>query len=355
MARQGLLERTAGTALEMMERLVGMQAQEPGDPYIALWSRLEGFRPEELARLIEERAAVRAQLMRSTIHLVSARDCLAIQPLTAGLLARAFNSPWKGRLRGADLEAVVAAGDDLLAERPRTRAELAAGLGDRWPEADPPALGQAVTFNSTLVQIPPRGVWGKRGQATWARTRDWLPDEPAHEPDIDALVLRYLAAFGPAAPADVRAWSGITGLREAITRLRPGLRSFRDEGGRELLDVPDGLLPDPDTPAPPRFMPEYDNVGLAHAERSRVLGGHGPGGPLPRGRAIGFLLYDGFYRANWKIEDDDGVATLTVDRFTRRAADPAGGTSEIEAEAFALLALVLPDAADHRVRFVPRP
>ena len=212
-----------------------------------------------------------------------------------------------------------------------------------------------MTFNLPLVQVPPRGLWGRSGQATWALTTEWLGDHAEAEASADSLVLRYLAAFGPAAVADIRTWSGLTGLREVVNRLRPELRGFRDESGRELLDVHDGLLPDPETPAPPRFLPEYDNVLLSYADRSRVLGGLGPGLPFPRGRAIGTLLYDGFYRANWKIDQDAGVATLTVDRFKRRPGDPGDALAEIEAEARGLLRLVVPEAGEHRVQFVPRP
>jgi hypothetical protein len=353
--RQGLLARSDGSAVEMIERLVGMQAQEPEDPYVALWSRLNGFRPDELSGLIADRGAVRAQLMRATIHLVSARDCAAIHPLTQPILARTFTSPWAGRMGQADLREVVAAGVELLAERPRTRAELSALLAPRWPDADPPALAQAVTFNAPLVQVPPRGLWGSSGQATWALADTWLGAELDPHPSPDALVLRYLAAFGPAGVADIRTWSGLTGLREVVERLRPRLRTFRDQAGRELLDVPGAPLPDAELPAPPRFLPEYDNVTLAHADRSRILGGQGPGSPFPRGRWIGTLLFDGFYRANWQITIEAGGATLTIDRFSRLPGDSAGAVDAIAAEGRRLLELVAPGSAGSRVRFVPDP
>ena len=198
MARQGFLERSSTPALEMIERLVGMQAQEPSDPYVALWSRIEGFRPEELSVLIAERRAVRAGLLRSTIHLVSARDCLAFHPLTLPILRQVFKSPWGAGMAGADVDEVTAAGLELLEERPRTRAELAELLAPRWPEADPKALAYAATFHSALVQVPPRGLWRQSGQATWAPAESWLGAELDPEPSPDALVLRYLAAFGPA-------------------------------------------------------------------------------------------------------------------------------------------------------------
>jgi hypothetical protein len=355
LARQGLLARSDVPAAGMIERLVGMQAQEPRDPYIALWSRLSGFRTDELGRLIAERQAVRAPLMRGTIHLVTARDCLAIQPLTQPVLARAFSSPWGKAMGDADVAEVAAAGLELLAEHPRTRAELSSLLASRWPRADPKALAYAVTFNTPLVQVPPRGLWGASAQATWAPAAEWLGREPAADSSTDALVLRYLAAFGPAAVADMRTWSGLTGLREVVERLRPELRTFRDERGRELLDLPHGPLPDPDTPAPPRFLPEYDNVALSHADRSRILNGQGPGSPFARGAAIGSLLVDGFYRANWRIVQTNGVATLTIDRVRRLPGDPPPAVKEIAEEGSRLLAFVAPDAGEHEVEFVPRP
>jgi Winged helix DNA-binding domain len=333
----------------MVERLVGMQAQEPENPYVALWLRIEGYRPEDLSHLLAERRAARAQLLRGTIHLVSARDCLRIHPLTQPLLARVFGTAFGKQLGGADPDEIAAAGLELLSERPRTRAELRDLLAPRWPLADPNAIPQAVTFNLPLVQVPPRGLWGRSGQATWAPAEAFLDAPLDRHPSAAELVWRYLEAFGPASPADVRTWCGITGLREVIERLRPRLRVFRDENGRELLDVPDGDLPDPDKPAPPRFLPEYDNVMLGHADRSRVLSGKGPGQPFPTGKWIGTLLVDGFYRANWKAVVEGEAATLSVDRFKALRSDPGATAAEIEAEGMGLLELIAPEAGDRRV------
>jgi hypothetical protein len=355
LARQGLLARSGASAADMIEQLVGMQAQVPENPYVALWSRLRDFRAEELSELIAERRAVRAQLLRSTIHLVSARDCLALHPLTLPILARVFKSPWAAKLAGADAGEVAAAGVELLAEQPRTRAELSVLLAPRWPEADAQALAYAVTFNSALVQVPPRGLWGQSGQATWAPAETFLDAPLDADTSTGAVVLRYLAAFGPATSADVRTWSNLTGLRPVLERLRPRLRTFRDEQGRELLDVEDGPLPDPGTPAPPRFLPEYDNVALSHADRSRLFNGQGPGLPFPTGKWVGSLLVDGFYRANWKLTEEDGVATLTIDRFTSQPDDPAGTLDEIHAEGTGLIAFVAPDVSERQLRFDPAP
>ena len=350
--RQGLLQRSDGPAIDMIERLVGMQAQVPANPYLALWSRLSDFRPDELSDLIAERRAVRAQLMRGTIHLVSARDALAIHPLTKPLLARVFGSQFRKSLAGADVEEIAAAGRELLAERPRTRAELATRLAPRWPAVDPSILAQAVTFHTALVQVPPRGLWGRSGQARWERTETWLGQDLDAGPSIDDLVLRYLAAFGPATVGDVRTWSGLTGLREVVERLRPRLRTFRDASGRELLDLPDAPLPDPDRPAPPRFLPEYDNILLSHADRSRILGGVGPDAPYPLSGASGWLLVDGFFRAFWAIREEAGAATLAIGGFSPLPGDGPGAADEIVAEGTRLLAFLAPDARERLVRFV---
>ena len=340
LARQGLLERTALPALEVVERLVGMQAQVPENPYVALWSRLAGFRPEELSELIARRRTVRAHAMRSTIHLMSARDCLAIQPITQEVLVRGFQSPWRKGLAGADPAEVAAAGMELLTAAPRTRAVLSELLAPRWPEADPAALAYAVNCYAALVQVPPRGLWGGSGQATWALSAAWL-DGRAGETTVDELVLRYLAAFGPATVADARTWSGLTGLREVFERLRPQLRTFRDERGRELFDVPGAPFPDPDTPAPPRFLPEYDNVALSHEDRSRIIGEDWPGLRQSPGKWAGALLVDGFCRASWELQLEDSAVTLSV-----HGVRPS---PEIEAEGKALIEFIAPDASERRV------
>jgi Winged helix DNA-binding domain len=356
LARQGLLQRTARPALDLVEHLVGLQAQEPANPYLALWSRLERFDPHELSALVADGRAVRGQLMRATIHLVSARDYALLQPLTRGVLAQVFKNAFRARLGDAPVADVVAAGIELLAAKPCTRAELGAALARRWPDAEPTALAHAVTFHAPLVQVPPRGLWRATGQATWALARDGVgaaaggaaADDGAAR---DALVLRYLAAFGPAAVADIRTWSGVTGLRAVAERLRPSLRAFRDERGRELLDVESGPLPGPDTPAPPRFLPEYDNVALSHADRSRLLPGGAPAGFAPRGG--GWLLVDGLHRAHWQLVAGRDAATLTIDRFAPRAEDPPGTVDHVAAEGRAMLAFLAPEAAAHRVQFVP--
>ena len=285
-----------------IEHLVGMQAQIPQAPYVGLWSRLENFRAGELSELIESRRAVRGTLMRVTLHLVTARDYRELRPVLDGMIAQRFlSSPFARGLAGADMEELVDLGRRLVEGRPRTRSELRPLLAERWPDRKPDDLVYAISYLLPLVQVPPRGLWRRSGQATLTTSEAWLGKPLAKGTRPDEMILRYLRAFGPAAPADIRMWSDVPGLRDAIDRLRPQLRSFEDERGRELLDVEDGPLPDPETPVPPRFLPEYDNVLVAYDDRSRVIP---PEHHKQVVRNLGKrpLLIDGQVRGWWKLE-----------------------------------------------------
>jgi hypothetical protein len=316
--RQMLLRRRKLSAVEAIEHLVGMQAQAPAPPYVGLWTRLKDFHPDDLARLILERRAVRIALMRNTVHLVSARDCLAIRPLMQPVFDRTLYSTRANRahLEGVDIEALVASGRALLDERPRTAKELGEPLQEQWPERDPASLARAIRHLVPLVQVPPRGLWGKSGPAAHTTAEAWLgrPLDPA--PSLEETILRYLGAFGPATVKDVQTWSGLTRLGEVIERLRPRLRIFRDERGKELFDVPDAPMPDPDTPAPPRFLPEFDNLILSHADRTRVIAEeYRKAIASKNGMVPASVLVDGFVRGTWKTERSRGKATLEIKPF----------------------------------------
>lgn len=335
LARQYLLERARVPAIDAIEHLAGMQSQAPLAPYVGLWTRLQDFAPDELSALIRERQVVRLHLMRNTVHLVSARDCLDWRALFYPLHAAEFRAHFRRGTGGADRDALLKQAKRLLEERPRTRGELGALLARHWPDADPGALAYAATHHIALCQVPPRGIWGATGPAAWAPVETWL-GAPLRSVPVDALVLRYLGAFGPAQVADIQLWSGLTRLREVVERLP--LRRFRGEEGQVLYDLPGAPRPPEDVPAPPRFLPEYDNLLLSHADRTRVV----PGGrsvPLPpgNGAAAGTFLADGLWQGTWQIRDQ----ALRIQPFTglRRADRDA-----LVAEAAQLCAFIAPGA-----------
>ncbi len=344
LARQHLLERVALPALDEIEHLVGMQAQAPRAPYVALWSRLAGFVPAELETLIEDRAVVRAAgMLRTTIHLVSAAAALSMRPVLQGVVERGFRSgsPFGRNLVGAPIDEVLAVGRELLAERPLSTAEMGRLLGEQWPDRDAVSLAMAVRYLVPLVQVPPRGLWNRSAPPKFATMEDWLGRPLADETAAESLVLRYLAAFGPATIADIATWSWLTEVRPMMERLRPGLRVYQDEQGRELFDIPDGLLPDPETPAPPRFLPEYDNVLLSHKDRTRITErDRKVPWPAGDGGRMGTFLADGFTAGTWRINREGGRATLAIEPWApMRNADQ----SLVEMEAAGLLAFVAPD------------
>jgi hypothetical protein len=313
LARQLLLDREDRPVLGLVSHLVGMQAQVPLDPYTGLWSRVDGFRPEELGDALLERRVVRIALQRSTIHLVTAEDGLAFQPLLQVVQDRELMGHFGRALDGLDVAAVAEAGRALLEEKPLAFGELGRRLTERWPDRDPTALGIAVRCSVPLVQPPPRGVWGQRGRALHTSLENWLERAPGPAIDPSDLVLRYLAAFGPASVMDAQRWCGLTRLRDAFEALRPRLVTFRDEAGVELFDLPDAPRPDPDVPAPPRFLPQFDNVLLSHADRSRIVPAeigerifrqHGQWSPL---------LVDGFLHGAWKLRREPRAATLEIE------------------------------------------
>jgi hypothetical protein len=338
LGRQLLLERVRRPAADVVEHLVGLQAQEPIDPYVALWTRIDDFDPAELGTMIEERRAVRMGLLRGTLHLVTSRDALAHYPILADVMARSWkSSPFIKQLGGVDVDEVVTAARTALEERPRTPSELGAALAPGWPDRDSTALAYAARFLLPLVQVPPRGLWQKTGRPTNTTAEVWLGSAMVDKPDIEDLLLRYLAVFGPATVGDMRVWSWLTGLREVVERLRPRLRTFRDEAGRELFDVPDGLLVEEDTPAPIRFLPQYDNVFLSHEDRSRISGA------MTWGIDFGWkgpILVDGAITAAWRVRRSDKVATMNVELGRKLS---AAERRDLEEEAARLAEFLDPD------------
>jgi len=237
----------------------------------------------------------------------------------------------------------------LLKKQPRSGAELSKLLEERWPDRDPRSLGYAVQYLSPLVQMPPRGVWGASGQATWTTAEAWLGRPLKTDPSPDKMVMRYLAAFGPATVPDMQAWSGVTRLGEVTKRLRRRLRTFRNERGDELFDLPDAPRPDRDTPAPPRFLPYYDNVALSHADRTRIIAdGHGGRLFTSDGLLVGTVLIDGFVGGRWKVRRESGKATLIIQPFGQLRRQDRAMLAE---EGDRLVTFAAAGARTHDVRF----
>ncbi|MFJ2088839.1 winged helix DNA-binding domain-containing protein [Streptomyces sp. NPDC087901] len=350
--RQLLLRRATMSAEDAVRHLVGLQAQNTRPPYYQLLARLEGFEPAELASLMESREVVRIVTLRSTIHTHTADDALTLRPLVQEARDRELRIFSKG-LVGVELDRLRDLSRAYVEETPRTPKEIRERLLVEWPDADPQALSTAARCLLPLVQVTPRGVWGKSGQVALTTAEHWLgrPSEPAPAPD--ATVLRYLAAFGPASVKDMQSWAGLTRMREVFERLRPNLVTFRDENGAELFDLPDAPRPDEDTPAPPRFLPEFDNVLLGHADRSRVIPPRFKGRNGVGNQAYGSLLVDGFLAAIWRPESDGGGAPTTVTVQELRPFT-AAERDAVTDEAVAMLAVMTKAATDgngYDVRF----
>ena len=352
--RQLLTRRHEMTAAAVIEHLVGLQTQEPQAGFVGLWSRAEGFEAAELSALIHAREAVRMNLMRNTIHLVSARDSLVLAPVMAPVLARSFrSSQFVSNLEGIDLAEVIAAARAIVEEEPPPAAELGRRLVERWPGRDVKSLEYAARNMLSLVQLPPRGtVWPHgagtpQGRVFVTTVESWVGEPVLADAQPDEILLRYLAAFGPASVADMRAWSYLTGLREVVERLRPRLVSYRDERGRELFDLPGAPLPDPDeTPAPPRFLAEFDNVLVAHDDRTRIISDeHRKLGVTVKGRPT--LLIDGFIAAFWHVRRGEGNARLVIASLDGELPD----RDAIAAEGERLLAFAAPDASGRAIEF----
>ncbi|WP_282795550.1 winged helix DNA-binding domain-containing protein [Streptomyces sp. CC224B] len=346
--RQLLLRRTRMSAQDALTHLVGLQAQNVKPPYVALAARLDGFDPEELSGLMARRAAVRAVTMRSTVHTLTADDLLLLRPLSRPAVERELRMFREG-LDGVDLERLAAVARAYVEEEPRTPAHIRAELARHWPDADPQSLGIAARARLPLVQVTPRGLWGRSGQVALTTAEHWLGRPLAEEPAPDAVVLRYLAAFGPASVKDMQVWAGVTRLRQAFERLRPELRTFRDESGVELFDLPDAPRPDPETPAPPRFLPEFDNLLLSHADRSRVVPAAHKSRTWKGNQALSTFLVDGFLAGLWRLDEaKDGSVVVVVEAFEELSRELRAAVAE---EAVRTAAVLAAGASSYDVRF----
>jgi len=367
LSRQRLLDRPALPAtgssgaraamvVETIEHLVGLQAQAPFAPYYGLLSRLDGFGPDDLASLITDRTVARIALMRGTIHLVSARDCLPLRRLLQPVMERGLRGNYGKQLAGVDAAALAAAGRTLVEAEPMTFSQLGQALAGRWPDHPPAALAQGVRALVPLVQVPPRAVWGQSGRSRHTSAEHWLgqpsqatrEESPAPAPGLADLVMRYLGAFGPATARDVVAWSGLTGLNAVMEQLRPSLVTFRDERGTELFDLPSAPRPGGDIPAPVRLVAEFDNLVLSHGDRSRVISAENTKRVYTvNGLIPGSVLIDGFVGGMWRLTGSRGTTTLTVELF-----GPMRERDALVREAERVLAFCSPDGSCD-IRFGP--
>lgn len=319
LTRQLLLERVTMPAEAVIEHLVGMHSQMPTHPFIGLWTRIEGFDPENLSRLMIERRVTRAPLMRATIHLATARDTLYLRAVMQAFYEREFPriASFGPHVTGMDMAALLAAGKARVEEEPRTSAQLAKLLAERWPDRNPASMSQTIKYLLPMVQVPPRGLWGKSHAPTWTTIEHWLGEPIAAETGPDDAILRYLTAFGPATVADIRTWSRLTGLRAHVERLRPRLVTYRNERGQELFDVPGGVFVDPQTHASPRFLPGFENALLSHANRTRIIADdHRKSlGTQSNGVLDPAFLLDGVVAGTWRVATRRKAALLTISPF----------------------------------------
>ncbi|WP_199487849.1 winged helix DNA-binding domain-containing protein [Actinomadura spongiicola] len=349
LARQLLLAREPITVTEAVGRLCGMQAQEPKPPYLGLWTRLDGFQASDLHSALHDRSLVRATMMRATLHLVTGDDYTAFRTTMQPMLDTALRV-LGDRAENLDVPKVVQVARALFERGPRTFNEARALLQEEFPDVNDRALGYAVRLCVPLVMVPTEDRWGFPRNSQFTLADAWLGADPSPGPAIDELLLRYLAAYGPASAADAQTWSGLSATAEAWERLRPRLRVFTDDKGRELFDLPDAPRPDEDVPAPARFLPEFDSLVLAHADRRRVIAdAHRPSLTTKNLRVRAVFLWDGFAHGVWETEYKRRVATLRLRPFEPL---PRAAIDELTTEGESLLRFLEPEAREAVVSFV---
>lgn len=326
LSRQMLLGQVSLQADQAVERLVAVQAQVASPPYFGLWARVAGFEPSHLMELRDSEAVVRAALLRSTLHWVTAADYRWIRPIIQPALEKAWQGFFGARKAGIEVAPLCQVARGTLQDGPISLSALSDGLLKEFPSWNKEAMEYGVRTHLPLVQVSPAGSW-KGGTAARYQLVD--VDETV---DAARLVRRYLAAFGPATTRDVAAWAGFSAIGKAM---QGDLVEYQDEAGRVLHDLPGMEIVDGDFPAPVRFVAEYDNLVLSHVDRSRVL-------PevyrkkvlLTAGRVCATVLIDGFVGGVWKLEREKKVLRLKVELF----AEPSKKLKKvIELEAASLL------------------
>jgi hypothetical protein len=348
LARQMLLKRETLAVPVAIERLCGLQAQLASAPYVGLWTRLCDFGRDDLARLIEDRVVIKATLMRATLHLFTAEDYLRFRTTLQAVMAGAATAIAKRRDEDFDVDKVLKAARHFIGEKPRTFAEISHMVAKLMPDHDVGAMRYAVRTHLPLVQVPITGGWSYSNSPEFALAESWIGRPISPEDNLRELVFRYLAAFGPASVTDMQTWLGLK-VKDTFEKLKPDLQRYRDEGRRELFDLPDLSLPAVDIPAPVRFLPEYDNLLLSHHNRTRVIADeHRSRVYLPGLRVAGTFLVDGFVRGTWKIEKTKKAATLAIEPFDKLNKPDRVALSE---EAERLIRFLQAKAQSFEVRF----
>jgi hypothetical protein len=348
LSRQMLLKREAIPISEAVERLVALQSQIPNPPYIGLWTRLQDFQRDNLTRLMEQRQIVRAAMMRSTLHLLTAADHQRFREVLQPALVKALSAFFGARSKVLNIPQLVEAAREHLSVAPRSTGELKKRLLEIAPDGDADAMAYAVRTYLPLIQVPPGGTWGTGSMASYVTADSWLGKNTTTE-SLQSLFFRYLAAFGPASIMDFQTWSGLVNLKPLLEPFKAELIIYRDEQGKELLDLPGMLLPEGDTPAPVRFIPEYDNLLIAQADRRRVIADTDrPKVFLSAARVRATILVDGFVRGAWKTERVKKAATLIIEPF---GVIPDEARETLIEEGESLIRFIEDDADTFVVRF----
>jgi DNA glycosylase AlkZ-like len=345
LARQLLLRREALDPAVALERLGGLQAQEAKPAFQALWTRLEGFERGRLHAALKSGDVVRATMMRATLHMTTAADYAALRTTLQPMLTGTMESILRQR-GDVDLDRVLPAARKLLKRGPRTFNALRGELAEEFPDTEIRALGYAVRMQLPLLMVPTdTDRWSFPADSEFALATAKLAGE-----DLPALIRRHLGAFGPASVADVQAWSGLKGLKDAVKGMADELVEFK-HGRRTLYDLPDAPRPGEDVPAPPRLLPEFDNLMLAHQDRTRVITEDRRKALATKNLRIqATFLVDGVVAGSWAVKTTRGAATLTLSSFEPLA---KGVKDELAAEAEGLLAFT-DDGAKPRVAFARR-
>ena len=350
LARQMLLAREKATVRDAVHQLVAMQAQVARPPFVGLWTRLQKFRREDLLDGLTRRKIVRGTSLRGTLHVMTADDFVGLRGALQPALTRGIQVILGDRLKDVDFAALEKEARAFFHGDAATFDALRKHLKSKTPNADERALAYAIRVLLPLIQVPTDAPWGFPASADFAIADAWLGRKisTAHvSPHM--LIERYLAAFGPATPADAQTWSALQGLRGVFEELRPKLATFRDERKRELFDVPDAPRPSEDTPAPVRFLPEFDNVLLSHADRTRIIADEHRSRVFSKNLQVrATFLVDGLVAGTWSVDSKKTTATLVLEPF---AAIARKVKAALEEEGEGLLRFLEEDAATRNVRW----